>query len=354
MVTSHDVARAAGVSQATVSRVLSGSPKVAPQTRERVLSALTATGYTPNLVARAMRTRRTGTIGVVVASITNPFYPELIEAVAGALSRADSRMILWIADGGAGEESALEAIRQQLVDGIIFTTVTERTRALHEALTHAAPVVMLNRAVAGAHGDQVTSDNVAGGVAVADHFVQGGHRRIGLISGPQAASTAVKREAGFREGLAAHGTKLAKTRCRAGGFTHSGGFEAMRWLLGRPRPPTAVFCVNDLSAFGAVDAARTLGIKVPEDLWIAGYDDISMSGWAGYDLTTVRQPIADMSAKAVSLLMARIEDPLRPIESLELHGRLVVRRSTGGRGDGGDGSRSPRRQPGAQVGRGSA
>ena len=117
MVPSVDVARAAGVSQATVSRVLSGSPKVAPATRQRVLDALAETGYTPNLVARAMKTRRTGTIGVVVPSITNPFYPHLIEAVAAALAEARYRMILWTTEG-AGETSAVETIRQGVVDGV--------------------------------------------------------------------------------------------------------------------------------------------------------------------------------------------------------------------------------------------
>lgn len=330
MVTSHDVARWAGVSQATVSRVLSGSAHVSPATRERVIAALRDTGYTPNLVARAMRTRRTGTVGVVVASITNPFYPEVIEAVATQLADADCRMILWISEG-SGDESALEAIRQGLVDGIVFTTVTPKSRPLHEALERKAPVVMLNRAVEGINADYVVSDNTAGAAAVADYFVASGHTRIGFVGGAGAASTSVAREEGFVRGLARHGVKLSRSRHRAGDFTHERGFEAMRSMLTGRHRPTAVFCANDLSAFGAVDAARSLGVRVPEDLWVVGFDDIAMASWRSYDLTTVNQPIGEMSARAVQLLLARINDPGREPEGVILPGRLIVRRSTGGR-----------------------
>jgi LacI family transcriptional regulator len=329
MVTSHDVARAAGVSQATVSRVLSGSAKVSPATRDRVLDALRQTGYTPNLVARAMRTRRTGTVGVVVASITNPFYPEVIEAISEELAANGSRMILWISEG-SGDESALQAIRQGLVDGIVFTTVTDRSRPLHEALERQAPMVMLNRAVESVDADQVVSDNAAGGAAVADYFVAGGHTRVGLIAGPPSASTALHREAGFLHCMAEHGGKVPKARHRQGAFTHGGGYDAMRSLLEGRHPPTAVFCANDLSAFGAIDAARSLGARVPDDVWVTGFDDISMSSWAGYDLTTVRQPIREMCATAVKLLLARIDQPRRQTQRVTLRGELVVRGSTNG------------------------
>ena len=331
MVTSHDVARAAGVSQATVSRVLSGSPRVTAETRDRVLEALRVTGYTPNLVARAMRTRRTGTIGVVVASITNPFYPEVIEAVSAELSASGSRMILWVSEG-AGDESAMEAIRQGLVDGVLFTAVTPESGPLHEALERRSPVVMLNRNVEGVDTDQVVTDNAAGAAGVAAYLVAAGHTRIGFIGGPAHASTAVQRESGFLKGLADAGVKLPASRSRTGDFTHAGAFDAMLALLRGRSAPTAVFCVNDLSALGAIDAVRFSNLRVPEDVWVVGFDDIAMASWDSYDLTTVRQPIHEMSATAIQMLLARIENPSRKAQTVMLPGQLIVRGSTAGHG----------------------
>ena len=310
-----------------MSRVLSGSARVSPHTRDRVLQALQETGYTPNLVARAMRTRRTGTVGVVVASITNPFYPEVIEAISDALAGAGCRMILWISEG-SGDESALAAIRQGLVDGIVFTTVTSKSRPLHEALDRHAPVVMLNRAVEGVDADQVVSDNAEGASQVADYLVAAGHTRVGFIGGPRIASTSLYREKGFLRGMARHTLAVPKALRRAGNFTHEAGAAQMTAMLQQRTPPTAVFCANDLSAFGAIDAARTLGVRVPEDVWVVGFDDIAMSSWSGYDLTTVQQPIEKMSATAVDLLLARIADPRRPARRVTLSGQLVPRRST--------------------------
>lgn len=327
MVTSVDVARAAGVSQATVSRVLSGSPKVATATRQRVLAALAETGYTPNLVARAMKTRRTGTIGVVVATITNPFYPHLIEALAAALGDADFRMILWTSEG-PGEASALEAIRQGVVDGLVFTTVTPESRPLAEALARGEPVVLVNRGVDGVPCDQVMTDNLGGGAAAAAYLCQAGHGRIGVIGGPPHASTAVEREAGFRRGLEGWGLHVEEDLYRRGDFSHRSGHEMMRALLSSAHPPTAVFCVNDLTAFGAIDGARSLGVRVPEDVWVAGFDDIDMASWEGYDLTTVRQPIAEMASTAVELLRQRVNSPHRSPRHVAFPSFLVVRGST--------------------------
>lgn len=276
MVTSRDVAEAAGVSQATVSRVLQNSDKVTPATRQRVLRAMELIGYAPNAPARAMKTRRTGSIGVVVASITNPFYPEVLEALSEQLARVGQRMILWKSEG-PGDRTALDAIRQGLVDGVVFTTVTSKSAALYEALHRRAPVVLVNRGVVGLPCDQVTSDNIGGSRAVAEYLVRSGHRRIGFVAGPPLPSTAVERERGFREGLLARGVPLADELCRPGDFSHGSGHAAMRSLLALPDPPTAVFCANDLTAFGAIDGARSAGRLEPDDVWLIGYDDVRMA-----------------------------------------------------------------------------
>jgi LacI family transcriptional regulator len=327
VVTSRDVARTAGVSQATVSRVLQGSDKVSPATRERVLHAVVTTGYSLNGVARAMKTRRTGTIGVVVARITNPFYPEVLEALSAELATSGQRMVLWTSEG-PGDVSALAAIREGMVDGVVFTTVTAESVPLQEAVRLRAPLVILNRSVEGLACDQVTSDNVAGSRAVAQYLVAHGHRRIGFIGGPPGPSTSAERRRGFREGLAAAGITWEDTLCRAGDFSHADGHLAMRELLSLDDPPTAVFCVNDLTALGAVDGARSVGRRVPEDVWLVGYDDIAMAAWESFDLTTVRQPVPDMAAVAVRMLLDRIQDPSLAARHHRFPHQIVVRGST--------------------------
>jgi LacI family transcriptional regulator len=327
MVTSRTVAQAAGVSQATVSRVLQGSEKVHPDTRQQVLDAMASTGYAPNILARAMKTNRTGTIGVVVSRITNPFYPEVLDALSKELGEAAQRMVLWTSEG-PGDESALEAIRSGMVDGVIFTTVTSESKPLQEALKRRAPVVVLNRSVTGVPCDQVTSENISGSRAIATFFVEAGHRRIGFIGGPALPSTSVERQQGFREGLESCGIAWDESLCRRGDFSHADGRAAMRELLSMEHPPTAVFCVNDLTALGALDGARSLGRHVPGDVWVAGYDDIEMASWDCFDLTTVCQPIPEMAAMAVRMLLNRIEDPSIPPRHHRFASQLVVRGTT--------------------------
>lgn len=337
MVTSRNVALAAGVSQATVSRVLQDSEKVSAATRERVLEAIISTGYSPNFLARAMKTRRTGMIGVVVARITNPFYPEVLEALSAELAAAGQRMVLWTSEG-PGDVSALEAIREGMADGVVFTTVTADSMPLQEALKRQAPLVILNRSVEGLPCDQVTSDNVAGSRAIAEYLAAEGHRRLGFIGGPPRPSTSVERKRGFRQGLASAGIAWDEALCRYGDFSHADGHAAMRELLSLDDPPTAVFCVNDLTALGALDGARSMGRRVPEDIWVAGYDDIAMSAWEAFDLTTVRQPIPEMVAMAVRMLLDRIADPSLSPRQHRFPNELVVRGSTAGRPPrGGDG-----------------
>ncbi|RRO20333.1 LacI family transcriptional regulator [Saccharopolyspora rhizosphaerae] len=325
MVTSRDVARLAGVSQMTVSRVLQDSGKVAPQTRARVLAAMREAGYRPHAAARTMRTRRTSTVGVVVADITNPFYPQLLEAVTEALDAADQRMVLWNGPDGSG---ALESLDEGTVDGLIFTTVTEATPQLTDAVERADPIVLLHRGLDELDCDQVTTDNAAGGRAVAEYLVTAGHTRIGFVSGPELPSTARHREQGFRERLAELGHPLADELTSPGGFAHDVARSAMRRLLELESPPTAVFCANDLTALGAVDGAVSLGRRVPEDVWVVGYDDIALTAWDSYDVTTVRQPIAEMARASVRLLLERIGDRGLPPRKECFSSELVVRGST--------------------------
>ena len=327
-ITSHDVARLAEVSQATVSRVLRDDPKVRPQTRQRVLKVLAETGYEPNAAARAFRAGRTNSIGVVVARLSYQLYPAMLEAIGAQLARLGQRMIVWDSDHG-GDAPAIRALRQGVVDGVILTAATAESDFLREIPALRSAVVLLNRVVPEYGSDQIESDNLDGGRRVADYLVACGRKRIGLVGGIPRASTIRDRERGFREALQAHGIELSPHYCfRSDTFSHASGVQAAQRLMELASPPDAIFCVNDVLAMGMMDGARERGVRVPQDVWIVGYDDIEIASWGAYDLTTVRQPMEQMVSQAIELLLARIEDRDRPVEQRVLANELVIRSST--------------------------
>ncbi|HEY4253808.1 MAG TPA: LacI family DNA-binding transcriptional regulator [Roseomonas sp.] len=322
MATSRDVALRAGVSQSTVSRALTGHAGVSEAVRRRVQDAARALAYVPNAAARAMRTSRSGNIGVVTARLHNPIYPEMLQLLARELRQAGLRMIVWNSDE-TDEGAAADAARQGMVDGIIFTSATQAATALYEEIARRLPVVLVNRTVEGWPCDQVASDNHAGGRAVAACFHAGRRRRTGLLSGPLLPSTIRDREAGFLEGC-----DRPPLTVRVEAFTYAAGVAGMQRLLALADRPDAVFCANDVLALGARDAARAAGIAVPEALWLVGYDDIAMASWTAFDLTTVRQPIEEMVQHAVRLLRARMAGDTGARQRLCLPAALVLRGTT--------------------------
>lgn len=329
MATSRDIARAAGVSQTTVSRVLQGGSYVSGAVRDRVLAAMVEMNYRPNALARAMKTSRTGTIGVIVTRITNPFYPQLLDLLGRQLATTGHRTVVWDAESG-GEGAAIDAMSDRLVDGVLHAAATDASAALRRALVQGAPMVLVNRSVDGADCDQVVSDNARGGAQVADYLVGNGRRRIGLITGPQQISTFRDRERGFLHRLKElRRIPARKDLQRVEKSSYHTGYEAMTKLLASAAPPDAVFCGNDALAFGALDAARRLAVKVPQDVWVVGYDDVDMASWGAFELTTVRQPLVEMSHLAVDLLLARLNSQTAHPPTVHcLASNLVIRQST--------------------------
>ncbi len=326
--TSHDVARLAGVSQATVSRVLRDDPGVRAETRERVRKVLAEVNYQPNAAARSFRTHRAGAIGVSVARLSYQIYPAMLELIGARLGSLGQQMVVWDAEFG-GDRHASQALRQGGVDGVILTACTQDSSFIRDVCSPLAPVVLINRAVEGYPSDQVTSDNVDGGRRAADYFISCGRRRIAMIGGVQQASPIRDREAGFRHALLQAGRPLAPRYYeRAEGFTHRAGLAAATRLLELQSPPDAIFCANDVLALGAIDGARQRGLDVPGEVWIIGYDDTEMAAWPGFDLTTFRQPLDEMVDCGLEHLFARIEAPERPIAHKVFSNELVIRRST--------------------------
>lgn len=326
MVTSRDVARYAGVSQTTVSRCLNGL-QVREPNRIRVEQALRDLGYVPNRAARAMRTGQSRTIGVVTARLTNPFYPQLLDALTEAIGEAGFQMALWNSDG-PGSLNAAEAVRQGAVDAMVFTTADKVSPPLLAATTSNAPVVFVNRVVPGLDCDRVVSDNAQGGKKLARYFARHGRRRVALISGSSEASTTNQRRDGFLAGAREVGLEVPQGFVVSGEMGHESGVKAMSWLLDQRERPDAVFCVNDLIALGAFDAARSRGLSIPHECWLAGFDDIEMATWSAYDLTTVRQDLRAMARRAVDVALRRIEHPADAAEEIVLDCEVIVRGST--------------------------
>jgi LacI family transcriptional regulator len=306
--TSHDIAREVGVSQSTVSRALRRDPRVDPMTAERVIDAARRLGYTPNASARSLVTTRTRTVAVAVSDITNPFYPQLVETLHEQLGRHGYRMVLFNERTDPRGDDALDRfLTGGGADGAVFLSVT-MDRAVSDMLdAMPVPIVLLNRDAPAATVDRVLADHLGGAEQVAEHLVELGHRALGFIAGPANTSTSHDREAGLTAVLGRHGLELDPRRVRRGEFSYQAGFQGATELLSRGPRPTAIFCANDVIAFGALDAARRLRIGVPCEVSIAGFDDIAMAGWDAFSLTTVRQPLLEMARDAARLLIGRIE-----------------------------------------------
>ncbi len=323
--TSIDVARRAGVSQATVSRVFSHSDLVAPETRARVLSAAQELDYKRNAIARSLSRQRTDIVGIVMADMTHPFLPLLLEKLTQRLQSTGRHVLLFNVTADREVDDALPFLLQYQVDAIIITSATISSEMATECVRRGTPVLLINRYVPGANVTAVSCDNAAGGRMVADLFLDAGHTRPAYIAGWQNTSTNMDRERGFCGRLRERG-QIEWLR-EQGDYAYDSGYAAARRLLQRDAPPDAIFCANDSMAMGALDAARGLGIQVPEHLSIVGFDNIPEAGWPPYSLTTIQQPVEEMVEGTLGLLEARLAGTeLEPAHHL-IPGTLIRRQS---------------------------
>lgn len=326
-VTSADVARRAGVSQSAVSRVFTPGASASAETVEKVRKAARELGYRPNILARAMVSGRSRIIGLVVAYLENYFYPEALEKLSNALQARGYHILVFMTSQTAGNiDHVVDEILDYQVDGIIAASVALSSDLAQRCARAGVPIVLFNRTQEGHAFSAVTSDNYAGGRTVAEFLVAGGHARIGYIAGWEGASTQRDREAGFRNGLAAAGRTLAARE--VGNFAMEDARAAARRMFARADRPDAVFVCNDHMAFAVMDVIRTeLGLRVPEDVSVVGYDDVPPAAWAAYDLTTVRQRSNLMVERTVDLLLAQIENPETPPREEAIDAPLILRSS---------------------------
>ena len=326
--TSFDVARLAGVSRAAVSRVFTPGGSASPKMNARVRAAAEQLGYRPNALARSLNTGRTQMIGLLVAYLDNAFYAEAVERLSLELQARGHHILLFMATPTVADtDRVVREIMDRQVDGIVLASVTMSSSLARECARGGIPVVHFNRELDEAGLNAVVTDNRAGGVAVAELLCAAGHRRIGYLAGYEGASTQRDRERGFREGLIAHGMPLAARGLT--NFIRAEAEAATRAMFGRGDRPDAVFVCNDHMAFAAMGVLRAeLGLRIPQDVAVVGFDDVPMAAWPEYDLTTVRQGMARLVEETADVLLARIEDPSLPPRRVLIEGRLIRRGST--------------------------
>lgn len=334
--TLDEVARVAGVSRATVSRVVNGSPKVSPDVRRSVEKAIDRLGYVPNRAARSLVTRRSGSIAVVITEpatrlFSDPFFPRIIRGVSTALAARDLQLVLLMPDDPTEEQRTVRFLTGGHVDAAILVSLHGDDPLPAELAARHIPLVVVGRPPRGVHVDHVDADNRGGARLAVEHLLEGGRRRIATITGPADMVAGIDRLAGYHDALREAGVPADDALIAPGDFTHAGGIAAMERLLASGAEIDAVFCASDLMAVAALSVIQASGRTVPDDIAIVGYDDAPIATTTRPELTSIRQPVEEMGREMVNLLADSIERSARVPRRVILATELVRRASSAGR-----------------------
>lgn len=327
MVTIVEVARAAGVSTATVSRVLNNHPQVNPRLAATVRAAVAELGYRPSRVARSLRTRRSRVWALLISDIRNPFFTHMVRGVEDVAYAAGYSLILCNDEEDAAKEASyIELAIAENIAGVILTP-TGGTTDLTPLLEAKIPVVVTDRRLT-ADVDSVSIDNVAGAEEAVRHLLASGYRRIGCVSGPVTTTTGADRYAGYRRALESGGISADESLVRFADFREAGGRAAMAELLALAEPPDAVFVANNLMSIGALHAIAAAGLAIPDQVAVVGFDDMSWATLLNPPLTTVAQPTYDLGAETARLLRSRLEGYAGAARRVTLAPTLLIRGSS--------------------------
>jgi len=326
------VAELAGVSRATVSRVVNRSPKVSPEVVAAVNKAISALGYVPNRAARTLVTRRTDTIVLIMHErpdtvFEDPFFANVLRGVNAALSSTDLQLVLLHARGDQQRERALRYVCNGHVDGALLISMHGDDPMPAAILASEIPMVVMGRPPSGPRADYVDADNAGGGREAVRHLVATGRRCLATVAGPLDMSAGVDRLRGYVRATRTAGMRAAAERIAYGDFTEMAGYAGIKQLLAKTPKIDGVFVASDLMSMGALRALRELGRRVPDDVALIGFDDAPLARYADPPLTTIRQPIERLGEEMVRLLLHRQSDPDGELQIVILPTELVVRAS---------------------------
>lgn len=332
--TLEDVAKQAGVSRSTVSRVVNNLPNVREEVRARVLGVIEKTGYHPNAAARTLASQRSWVIGLVLPHsvsffFTDPYYPHLTKGIAQACNQHDYTLALFLVDSKKDEETIFSRVcRRGLLDGVVVQSGHHGDQGIIGRLIDAKmPLVVLGRPFRSDNVTYVDIDNVNASYYAVSHLARLGRRRIGTIAGPANSTVGLDRMEGYRKALVDRGLDVDESLINEGDFTEAGGYYAMQKLL--PAKPDAIFAASDVMAIGAIHAVHEAGLKVPDDIAFVGFDDLPLAPLSDIQLTTVRQPVVQFGIRAVETLIDEIENGSTPPHRIIMDTELVIRQTCG-------------------------
>jgi LacI family transcriptional regulator len=327
-VTIVDVAREADVSYTTVSRVLNNKGSVKPETRERVLTAMTRLGYVVDQRARSLAGRRSQVIGLLVHDLSTSYIGEIMRGIDAELASAQYDLLLYTTHRRKTKESTyVGTLTRGLADGLLLVLPRDPGAYLETLRQYRFPHVLIDHRGGDEETPAVAAANQQGAYSATEYLVELEHRRIGFITGAMDQICAQDRLEGYKAALADQGIAFDPELVREGNFFQPLGFAGASALLELPHPPTAIFASNDVSAFGVMEAVREHGLRIPDDVSVVGFDDIPQAAHVHPPLTTVRQPLEEMGRAATRMLLERLNDPQRPIKRVELPTELVLRQS---------------------------
>ncbi len=332
-ITIKEIAKMAGVSTATVSKILNKKDKnISDATRQRVLGIVKEHNYIPNTIARSLVTKQTKTIGLVIPDIANPFFPELARGAEDKANESGYNIIFCNTDDNIEkEEKYINMLIEKMIDGIIFTQSAKRTTGFGNLNLGSTPIVLIDRdmELEGVVG-KVLVDNFTGAYDGVNYLLNKGYKKIAFITGALTTDTSVNRLNGYKKALTDFGILYIEDYVLAGEYRSEWGFKAIEQLLNKKIDFDAVFCGNDLIALSVIKALKNYGKSIPDDVGVLGFDDIYMSKFIEPELSTIRQPNYEMGYKAVEILINILENPSgKNIEKkLVLNTELIIRKST--------------------------